>query len=336
LSSIEGRVYDTITLLLLSMVVAAIVLTACQMKQCWRSLQQILIRFHALPLVCFFTSLHTTGKGGPVWARRFDLQSLRIPTASIIVLHNLQVAIKDPSRATPEVDPDEVRAWFDSYRETLGNLISAKKVVNHPTGPKEEQMDRAGIRKELGRLRYQGASISHNLNGSVIVPEWSRTALPWIPPVMDEKTKMEPDCTQLKNQSISEIAQTFVTLQYSMFINYGVRQIQNLLLAVSLGFGLLVVALNVYAFESLHLINRFLLVGFIGLGVVVWRVMSQMERDPVLSRLSGSAEGELSREFYLKVIGYGALPLVSVVSSQFPSIGHFLSSWVEPSLQAFK
>jgi hypothetical protein len=337
LSSIEGRLYDTITLLLLSMVVAAIVLTACQMKQCWISLQQILIRFHALPLVCFFTPLHTTGKGGPVWARRFDLQSLRIPTASIIVLHNLQVAIKDPSYAGDEVNPEELRTWFDSYRETLGNLIAAKKVVNYPgSGPKEEQMDRAGIRKEFGRLRYQGATISHNLNGSVIVPEWSRTALPWIPPVMDDKTQMQPDCTQLRNQSISEIAQTFVTLQYSMFINYGVRQIQNLLLAVSLGFGLLVVALNVYAFEALHLVNRFLLVGFIGLGVVIWQVMSQMERDPVLSRLSGSTEGELSREFYVKLIGYGALPLVSVLSSQFPSIGHFLSSWVEPSLEAFK
>lgn len=336
LSSIEGRLYDTITLLLLSIVVAAIILTAYQMNQCWMSLQQILIRLHALPLVCFFKPLHTTGKGGPVWARRFDLQSLRIPTASIIVLHNLEIAIKDPSCATQELDSDEVRTWFDSYRETLGNLISAKKVTNDPSGPKEEQMDRAGIRREFGRLRYQGATISHNLNGSVIVPEWSRTALPWIPPVMDDKTTTEPDCTRLKKQSISEIAQTFVTLQYTMFINYGVRQIQNLLLAVSLGFGLLAVALNVYAFESLHLINRFLLVGFIGLGVLVWRVMSQMERDPVLSRLSGSTEGELSREFYFKLIGYGALPLVSVLSSQFPSIGHFLSSWVEPSLEAFK
>lgn len=336
LSSIEGKLYDTITLLLLAMVVAAIVLTACQVKQCWISLQQILIRFHALPLVCFFTPLHMTGKGGPVWARRFDLQSLRIPTASIIVLHNLQVAIKDPSYKTQELDPEEVRTWFDVYREMLGNLISAKKVVDRAYELKEEQMSRADMRKEFGRLRYQGATISHNLSGSVIVPEWSRTALPWIPPFMDDKTRTEPDCAQSNKQSISEIAQTFVTLQYSMFINYGVRQIQNLLLAVSLGFGLLVVALNVYAFESLHLINRFLLVGFIGLGVVIWRVMSQMERDPILSRLSGSTEGELSREFYVKFVGYGALPLISVLSSQFPSIGHFLSSWVEPSLEAFK
>jgi hypothetical protein len=132
------------------------------------------------------------------------------------------------------------------------------------------------------------------------------------------------------------LAQAFVALQYSMFINYGVRQIQNLTLTVSLGFGLLVVALNVYSFQSPQAIGRFLLVAFVLLGYVMWKIMSQMERDPILSRLSGSTGGELNKEFYMKLIGYGALPVLSILTSQFPSIGVFLTSWVQPSLEAFK
>ena len=337
LSSNEGRLYDTITLLLLSIVISAIVLTACQVKQCWNALQQILIRLHALPLACSFRPVQTTGKSGPVWARRFNLQSLNIPTMSIVALHNLRVAADDSTYSGDPVNSERVVKWFDSYRETLGNLIAGRRLVpREGTFPKDEQLDRTAIRKEFGKLRYQGAAISHDLNGSVIVPDWSRSALSLRTPVLADKTQSENDCVELKPPSISETAQTFVALQYSMFINYGVRQIQNLLLAVSVGYGLLVAALNVYAFEASHLINRFLLAGFVVLGIVIWQAMSQMERDPILSRLSGSTEGELSREFYVKLIGYGALPLLTVLSSQFPAIGHFLTSWVEPSLEAFK
>ncbi len=69
---------------------------------------------------------------------------------------------------------------------------------------------------------------------------------------------------------------------------------------------------------------------------MIWHVISQMERDPILSRLSGTTEGELSREFYFELVGWAALPLVGAVSSQFPAVGHFLTSWVEPLLEAIK
>ena len=334
LSSSEGSLYNTITLSLLALVIGAIVLTTVQIKTCWAALQQILVRLHTLPLLSYFTQVHEPGKTGPIWARRFNLQSLDIPTKSIIVLHNLRVAISNRLLLSPQLCSNEVTGWYEEYREALSNLISARKTILDGAIPREESMDRLAIRKEFGRLRYLGATISHSLNGCVNIPEWTKTVVPWSPLPAGETA--QKDCTGATEQRPSDFSQIFVALQYSMFITFGVRQIQNLLLSVSLGFGLLVVALNVYIFEAAHLINRVLLVGFVVLGYVIWQVMAQMERDPILSRLSGTAEGVLSREFYVKFIGYAALPIVSLLSSQFPAIGHFLSSWVEPSLEAFK
>jgi hypothetical protein len=59
-----------------------------------------------------------------------------------------------------------------------------------------------------------------------------------------------------------------------------------------------------------------------------------LERDPILSRIAGTTPGKLDVESYLKVIGYGTLPVLGLLASQFPSISGFLYSWVAPTLQA--
>jgi hypothetical protein len=61
---------------------------------------------------------------------------------------------------------------------------------------------------------------------------------------------------------------------------------------------------------------------------------AQMDRDAILSRLSGTEPGKLDRDFYYRVVSYGALPLLALLASQFPSIGRFLFSWLQPGLNA--
>ncbi|MGC2660984.1 MAG: hypothetical protein WA324_23770 [Bryobacteraceae bacterium] len=338
LSSTEGRWFDAVTFILISFVTAAIALTTIQIKECWAALQQVLVRLRVLPLVCGFTQSRDPGQKVPIWARRFDLQSLDLPTKSVVILHNLGLAITNRSLLFPELCPNQISTWYTDYRDTLSNLIAGTIPNKEGTtaGRHDIKMDRAAVRKEFGHLRYLGATISHTLNERLVVPAWIKSQLPLMPNLPDKKAKSGNDCGDSTEQLPSELAETFVVFQYSMFISYGVRQIQNLLLSVSLGYALLVLALNVYSLEAARSINRFLLVCFVVISVVIWRVMSQMERDPILSRLSGTKEGELNREFYVKIIGYGALPIVTLLGSQFPAIGHFLTSWVEPSLEAFK
>ena len=115
---------------------------------------------------------------------------------------------------------------------------------------------------------------------------------------------------------------------------YALRHIKNLILFLSLGFVLLVISMNSYNFQSQQTINRFLIVLFFALGYFTCRFLAQMERDPILSRISGSTVGELNKEFYLKAGSYGALPILGLLAAQFPSISNLLFSWIQPSLEA--
>jgi hypothetical protein len=59
-----------------------------------------------------------------------------------------------------------------------------------------------------------------------------------------------------------------------------------------------------------------------------------MARDAILSRLSGTDAGKLDISFYLRVLSYGALPVLALLASQYPSVGRSLVSWLQPALNA--
>jgi len=60
---------------------------------------------------------------------------------------------------------------------------------------------------------------------------------------------------------------------------------------------------------------------------------AQMDKDAILSRLSDTDPGKLARALYMRLLSYGALKLLTVLGSQFPAIGSFLFSWVQPAIE---
>ena len=72
------------------------------------------------------------------------------------------------------------------------------------------------------------------------------------------------------------------------------------------------------------------------LGIPVVIMLGQMSRDSVLSRITDTTPGKLDGDFYIKLFSAGALPVISLVASQFPAVSHVLLSWVEPTLQGIK
>jgi hypothetical protein len=127
-----------------------------------------------------------------------------------------------------------------------------------------------------------------------------------------------------------ELASLYVALHYSTYIGYILHQLQNLLVGSSVCFALLMLALNSFAFQApqtlFHLASATFLIG----GIFVLKALAQMERDPILSRLSGSKEGELGKDFYIRVLTFGTLPILTVLATEFPSIGQYISSLVKP------
>jgi hypothetical protein len=133
-----------------------------------------------------------------------------------------------------------------------------------------------------------------------------------------------------------EAAAEFFALRYVRFIQAACRQMENLLIFISIGFVLMLISLNSYPFQSGHVLGWFLTGFLIVLGAGVVALLAGAERDPILSRMNGTTPGSLGKDFYLNVLSYGALPLLTVLAVQFPSLGQFLFSWVQPMLQAMR
>jgi uncharacterized membrane protein len=118
------------------------------------------------------------------------------------------------------------------------------------------------------------------------------------------------------------------------FINYVLLQLQNLALYLSIGFILLVVALNSYSFRSQTVIDWLLVALFLVLGGLVASVFAQLDRDAVFSRITRTEAGKLDRNFLVHMLSYGVVPTVALLSSHVPSVAKFFFSWVKPAMDA--
>jgi hypothetical protein len=125
-------------------------------------------------------------------------------------------------------------------------------------------------------------------------------------------------------------------LRYVIIIQAACRQIENLLVFVPVGFVLTLISLNSYPFQSGRVLGWFMASLLIAIGIAVGFMLAGAERDEVLSRLNGTTPGKIGKDFHMNMLSYGALPVLTVLAAQFPSIGSFLFSWVQPVLQALR
>ena len=73
---------------------------------------------------------------------------------------------------------------------------------------------------------------------------------------------------------------------------------------------------------------------FFVVGAAVLTVFYQMDRNTILSLLSGTDPGTTSRNFIRPMISYGALPLLTLLVTQFPELRQLVLTFVEPLLRA--
>ena len=297
----------------------------------WRSLRSLLVALNSLVIARFFGRLPDFEGTGPVWIRDFKLMSLATSVNSAIALHNLKLAVP-----LPQLDPED-------YWKALQDFLSP-----------EPRRDRRRILWQYRLFLEKAAQISRTLSEKVLVPFWLTHRIPFVqagyrnveaeaPIVRAASAGAGSQTASVKTQAVPQIdteayemASEYVALQYAVYIGYALRHIQNLLLCSVLSFVLLVLALNSFSFQAPQTISRFTMLALVAGGVVVVRVLAQIERNPVISRISGTEEGALGKEFYIKVLTYGALPVLTVLATQFPSISRFLTSWAEPTLEALK
>jgi hypothetical protein len=150
-------------------------------------------------------------------------------------------------------------------------------------------------------------------------------------PVLLEGSRRKTDSANRK----FELAEDLIALRYYSYIRYVGTELRHLLFFLVVGFSLLFLALHTYAFRADQTIDWSLIALFLVLGSgVVW-VLMQQERDALLSRLQRTNADEIGKNFYLDLLKYGALPILTLLGTQVPWISNSLLRWLQPSLEAF-
>jgi len=96
------------------------------------------------------------------------------------------------------------------------------------------------------------------------------------------------------------------------------------------------IAVSSYPFDPRTFVSAILLSLFLAFGGIVLSTYADMHRDVTLSHLTNTKPGELGSEFWFKVIGYGAAPLLGLITQVFPQWSGFLFSWLQPGLSSLK
>jgi hypothetical protein len=130
--------------------------------------------------------------------------------------------------------------------------------------------------------------------------------------------------------SLEEAADRFLASQCVPFLTHVLAQLRNLVTMVTAGLLLMLIAATSYPFQPRNWILLFNWTVVLGAVVTTMTVFVQMNRNPILSALSGTEPGKTSwdRDFLIRVSIYGVVPVLSLLGAQFPETFGQLFSWV--------
>jgi len=131
-------------------------------------------------------------------------------------------------------------------------------------------------------------------------------------------------------------AEEFVAIRYMSLIRSVLANLRYLMIFVSFTFVLSTIAWNSYPFQPRQLVDWLItgLLVLIGSGII-W-VFAQMHRDPILSRLTNTKPNELGWDFYLRIVAFGAIPVLTWLAYEFPDVGSTIYRIVTPGVSVFK
>jgi len=127
----------------------------------------------------------------------------------------------------------------------------------------------------------------------------------------------------------------YLALRVVALIRYAMLQIGTLTCFVAYGYVLAVMSVMSYAFAGRQALNVLVVGTFFGLLIWIGMMMAQFQRNAMLSRLEGSTPGQVSYgQLALHLLSVGGLPLLAIVTSQFPAVAEFAFSFFRPVLGA--
>jgi hypothetical protein len=133
------------------------------------------------------------------------------------------------------------------------------------------------------------------------------------------------------------IAQELLALYVVDYIEWIVRHLRELAAHLVIVLALTTIFLASYPFEPASVVKVSFFVFMAASVLTIAAVLFQMNRNSTLSRMTQTTPGEVNWDIrlVLNLLLIAGVPLISVLSTQFPEVRSFLFSWISPMLKAF-
>jgi hypothetical protein len=293
--TLEGPLFDWLLKLSFCGVLVALAIEFLRFVSIWANLRRLLHFLSSHPLFS-----RPAAKGEERFA---GLPKLRVtspaPSDTLISLSVYQ-AIK----LFQSIDnPEKIRVIGELALEAERSLLAASK-------SKARGDWRDALRKRCETRRHL-ASISKQV-ALLLEAEWAR-----------------PQDRDANPNSWARQAETYLGGRTLAFLHYALAHMQNLAVFVTAGMLLLLLAITSYPLQPHDLI---LLLGWLlilSVVIITLAIFIDMDRDKVLSVLAGSVPGrvEWNFEFLSRIFFHGVLPILTLLSLQFPEALQQILSW---------
>jgi hypothetical protein len=238
-----------------------------------------------------------------------------------------------------------------SHIATIMTVVGAEKKEDLPEPLRDPQ---AGLTC-MASIEKCYAKAAEALLAGVLLPYWEDTRVGMVEseelselPVKARTLPKEEAVSrsliplQLHASTVAEeptyirVAEEFLAIRYVSLIRAVLVNIRRLLTIVSVVFVFTIVAWNSYPFQPRQLIDEAFtgLLLLLGAGII-W-VFAQMHRSAILSRVTDTNANELGWDFYLRLVTFGAVPVLTWLAYQFPEVGVSLFRFIQPGLEVVK
>ena len=312
--------------------IAVVAADSIEMWRAWSELRQLLVYLDRLPLRRTLRALKGLEwgsiwkLGGNVLEERYRVMSFQLES------------LRHLTNTTIEWTPD--RESMEAKTEVLSQMMKCQKKSTAFTKWYVSLPAELGDLTTLQEFQEALASTAGLLMKQILIPAWQKEKQSLI--FDRSKSETKPEETGETDTAISlekmpphvKAAEEFFVLPYLAFIQNILGRLRTIALGGLWLFVSATLAVSSYPFDPLNVLGGIFLGVFAvggGLSVLVY---SQMSRDATLSHITNTRPGELGGEFWTRLVGFGAGPLIGLLTTLFPSITDFVFSWLQPNVQA--
>ncbi|HEY1925690.1 MAG TPA: hypothetical protein VGG58_10565 [Candidatus Acidoferrum sp.] len=340
----EGRNYDWMYFFLVLLWVVLFLGCLSRLMWVWNECRRFLSGLDNLPLRDAFRNLQDFS-WSLIWAPTGSAlrDSFKYVSRELQSLRRLQTAVQADlasSHLLPEFPVQNgrgcglraVKTQIDRSFSLQARALREFDKIAEVTNENPEALEKiASLMDTFGELQQQLAKTAGAVLKCFLGPSWREDVLP-VASDLPKDWKNKPD----DKTPMELVAEEFVSLVYANFLTSVLLRIRTLVLEAIGIFLFLLFSISSYPFEPNPDMFTLAVLLISVLGCVVAFVYSQMHRDPALSRLTSTAEGEVGYQFWVQLLSAGAIPVLSLLAVQFPSISRVLTNWIGPALQSIK